>query len=120
MGQDYWLGRQRASFMLATKVSSAEAKLIHYQMAGVCSVKAARSAEEAGSVWGKLKAPVADAEPSKFSPDTSERHYRELSQGAEHLASEAVDAVEIAEHQRMAAAYLHRAREAAWGERLSS
>jgi hypothetical protein len=82
MRRDYWLGRKRASIMLAGHATSAETALID------------RKADE--------------------------RYYGELAQGAEYLASEAIDGAEIAEHIRMAEFYLRRARETAWGERLSS
>ncbi len=121
MEHDYWLGRERASFMLAGKATSAEAKLIHYELAGLYSVKAARSAREAVTAGNKFTAPVADvvAPELRGSAKADERYYRELAQGAEYLASVAVGAVEMAEHRRMATIYLHRAREAAWGEHLA-
>ena len=100
MERDYWLGRKRESFMLARQATSAEAKLIHYELAGLYSVKAVRSTGTASIPDGL--------------------YYRELAQGAEHLASEATDPAETAEHVRMAELYLRRAREATWGECLAS
>ena len=100
MERDYWLGRKRESFMLAEQATSSEAKLIHYELAGLYSVKAVRSLGTASI------------------PD--ELYYRELAQGAEYLASEATDPAETAEHVRMAELYLGRAREATWGESLAS
>ena len=40
MEHDYWLGRKRASFLLAEKATSAEARLIHYELTGLYSIKA--------------------------------------------------------------------------------
>ena len=44
MEQVYWLGRERVSLKAAQDAVSAEARLIHYDLAGRYSVKA-RSAE---------------------------------------------------------------------------
>jgi hypothetical protein len=44
MEQLYWLGRERISLQAAQDAVSAEARLIHYDLAGRYSVKA-RSAE---------------------------------------------------------------------------
>ena len=120
MERDYWLRRKRVSFMLAGEATSAEAKLIHYDLAGRYSVKAARSALEGPSDYAGRSAPVADA--GSLAADNcakaDEDYYRKLALGAEYLASEAAGSMEIAEHERMALVYLQRAREAAWGERL--
>jgi hypothetical protein len=43
MEQAYWLGRTRASLAMAQGAASATSRLIHYQLAGFYSVKAARS-----------------------------------------------------------------------------
>ena len=40
MEKIYWLGRERASLKLAHDAASAEARLIHYDLAGRYSVKA--------------------------------------------------------------------------------
>ena len=120
MERDYWLGRNRASFMLAGKATCAEARLIHYHLAGVYSVRAARSAREAAAAEGRRTAPVAALAPRLSPPaKADERYYRELVQGAQYLEAKATDASEIAEHVRMAAIYLRRARDSAWGERLT-
>lgn len=44
MEKDYWLSRKRASLKLAQNAASAEARLIHYDLAGRYSLKA-RSVE---------------------------------------------------------------------------
>lgn len=41
MGQKYWLGRKRASVAAAEQATSSEARLIHLDLAGRYSVKAA-------------------------------------------------------------------------------
>jgi hypothetical protein len=40
----YWLGRERASLANARGATGAEARLIHYELAGRYSIKAANSA----------------------------------------------------------------------------
>ena len=44
MEQAYWLGRKRASLAMAQKAVSAAARLVHYDLAGRYSVKAADAA----------------------------------------------------------------------------
>ena len=41
MEKKYWLGRKRASGVMARKASSAEARLIHLELAGRYSIRAA-------------------------------------------------------------------------------
>lgn len=41
MGKEYWIGRKRAAIAMARAATSAEARLIHYDLAGRYSVKAA-------------------------------------------------------------------------------
>jgi hypothetical protein len=40
MDKTYWIGRKRAAMAMARAASSAEARLIHYEFAGRCSVMA--------------------------------------------------------------------------------
>lgn len=49
MEQVYWLGRERVSLKAAQDAVSAEARLIHYDLAGRYSVKA-RSAETQATI----------------------------------------------------------------------
>jgi hypothetical protein len=44
MEQAHWLSRKRASIGMAEKAASAEARLIHYELAGRYSVRAADAA----------------------------------------------------------------------------
>jgi hypothetical protein len=41
MEEKYWIGRKRASVGMAREAASAEARLIHYELAGRYSIKAA-------------------------------------------------------------------------------
>ena len=41
MEKKYWIARKRASMAMARRASSSEARLIHYDLAGRYSVKAA-------------------------------------------------------------------------------
>ena len=43
--QEHWLGRKRASLAMARNAASSRARLIHYELAGAYSLKAARSAK---------------------------------------------------------------------------
>jgi hypothetical protein len=43
MEQAHWLSRKRASLLMATNAASASARLIHYELAGRYSVKAAEA-----------------------------------------------------------------------------
>jgi hypothetical protein len=43
MEQKYWLGRKRAAGAMARKATSAEARLIHFELAGRYSIRAAQS-----------------------------------------------------------------------------
>jgi hypothetical protein len=42
MEKKYWIGRKRASGAMARQATSAEARLIHYELAGRYSIKAAQ------------------------------------------------------------------------------
>jgi hypothetical protein len=42
MEKNYWIGRKRAAMGMARGASSAEARLIHYDLAGRYSIKAAQ------------------------------------------------------------------------------
>ena len=47
MEKKYWIGRKRAAGTMARDAVSAEARLIHYELAGLYSVKAAQCAAAA-------------------------------------------------------------------------
>ena len=42
MGQRYWIGRKRAAMAMARGAASAEARLLHFELAGRCSIRAAQ------------------------------------------------------------------------------
>ena len=44
MEKKYWIGRKRAAMAMARAATSSEARLIHYDLAGRCSVMAALDA----------------------------------------------------------------------------
>jgi hypothetical protein len=44
MEKKYWIGRKRSAVAMARGASSAEARLIHYELAGRYSIKAAQCA----------------------------------------------------------------------------
>jgi hypothetical protein len=43
MGKEYWIGRKRAAMRMARAAATSEARLIHYDLAGRYSIKAAAS-----------------------------------------------------------------------------
>jgi hypothetical protein len=43
MEQTYWLGRKRAAGLMARRATSAEARLVHFELAGRYSVRAAHA-----------------------------------------------------------------------------
>jgi len=79
MEQTYWLGRKRSSVDNARRAASAEARLVHLDLAGRYSIKAAAAA--AGSPW---TAP--QAAPSSLADVL---YYERLETGARWLASRA-------------------------------
>ncbi|MDB5691715.1 MAG: hypothetical protein JWO81_778 [Alphaproteobacteria bacterium] len=62
MEQRYWIGRKREAMGMARTATSAEARLIHYHLAGLYSVKAAGSAAlPLYAPTSPLHAPLPDA-----------------------------------------------------------
>ena len=43
MEKSYWIGRKHAAMAMARRAASAESRLIHYELAGRYSIKAAHS-----------------------------------------------------------------------------
>lgn len=83
MEQTYWLGRKRISAANARLARSAEARLIHLDLAGRYSIKAA----SAGPAVSPAALPLADA-----------GYYGRLESGARWLASRAARASERDSH----------------------
>ena len=103
--KNYWLERKRAAMAMAREAATGEARLIHYEMAGRYSIKAATSAT-----------PVAGEKLSQAVPGTTEVpdavHYARLEIGAEYLAAESSDPDQREVHLHMARLYRRRARDA--------
>jgi hypothetical protein len=59
MEQKYWLGRKRASGEMARKATSAEARLIHLELAGRYSIRAATCT--ATPLYAAAETPPAEA-----------------------------------------------------------
>jgi hypothetical protein len=97
MEQAYWLGRKRASVANARRAGGAEARLVHLDLAGRYSIKAAAAAtlpEQEG------------AHPALPLPDSAEaEHYQRLETGARWLASRSPDTGAREEHLGMANRY---------------
>jgi hypothetical protein len=97
MEQAYWLGRKRASVANARHARGAEARLVHLDLAGRYSIKAA--AATAGGYRPEqegvhLALPLPEAE-----------HYERLETGARWMASRSTDEGERKEHLGMANRY---------------
>ncbi|GAA4723442.1 hypothetical protein H9L13_11385 [Sphingomonas lutea] len=58
MEQTYWLGRKRASLKSAADAASSEARLIHFDLAGRYSVKAATASLRAVDLVDSLPPPI--------------------------------------------------------------
>ena len=69
--QAYWLGRKRASLKSASAAASAEARLIHYDLAGRYSVKANAAQTRAVDLADSLPPPIYAAGPD-FVPEDSD------------------------------------------------
>ena len=112
MDETYWLRRVKSSEMMARRAALSRARLIHFQLAGSYSVKAARCRpvflDAAVSPIGEQ---VAMSGPGLtcFEPETS--YYDRLRVGAAYLAETTLDPVERAEHLNMARVYAQRARD---------
>jgi hypothetical protein len=116
METQYWLDRESSSVEMARTATSSRARLAHYQLAGMYSVKGARAAE-ATRVARRLTASLIIAStrpPGPLNDKTSDHFYYScLEQGAKYLADRATDAAERAKHLEAGAAYALRAEDAA-------
>jgi hypothetical protein len=97
MEQSYWLGRKRAAAANARVAASAEARLIHLDLAGRYSIKAAAAA--ATGTDG------VEARPALASPAGDAAYYQRLETGARWLASRTGSEAERGEHLGMANQY---------------
>jgi hypothetical protein len=99
MEQGYWLGRKRASVANAKRATSADSRLVHLDLAGRYSIKAAFA--------GPTPAPPQAREALVLpQPDRGNaEHYRQLETGARWLASRSSNEAERHEHLTMATKY---------------
>jgi hypothetical protein len=105
MEQEHWLGRKRASVANAHDAATSEARLVHLDLAGRYSIKAASAAEASCQ-------PAAEAESHRGVPDAL-ADYEQLETGARWLASRARDEAERDEHLGWANRYARLRLEAA-------
>jgi hypothetical protein len=111
MERTYWLGRKRASIANARRATSAQSRLIHLDLAGRYSIKAAFAAPAAA----RPPAGVALALPQPDHGDAE--HDRQLESGARWLASQSSNAAEQHEHLAMATKYARLRFDGAAGDR---
>jgi hypothetical protein len=111
MEQKYWLGRKRTSVANARRATSAESRLIHLDLAGRYSVKAAFA--RLGRAPRSMQ--VALALPQRECSDGE--HYRQLEAGARWLASRSFGEAERHEHLAMATRYARLRLDAVAGDR---
>ncbi len=113
MEKTYWLGRKRAAMAMARGADGSAARLIHYEMAGRYSIKAAHSAPTPPL----LRAPIPVPAPLHLSADhralPDEAYYARLATGAEYMAARAADATERDGHLALARDYRERERDSA-------
>ncbi|MEA3034287.1 MAG: hypothetical protein QOH04_38 [Sphingomonadales bacterium] len=101
MEQAYWLDRKRASVANARRAGGAEARLVHLDLAGRYSIKAAAAAaagnrpEQEGARLALPLPETADAE-----------RYQRLETGARWMASRSPDEGEREEHLGVANRYV--------------
>ena len=123
MDQIYWLERKRAAAKMARRAQSSRARLVHLDLAGRYSIKAAACAATAL----RRNDPV-DARPqlALSPPSCAEQgdaafggtiYYERLETGARWLASRAAAPAERDEHLGMATRYARLRLEAAHGRR---
>jgi hypothetical protein len=104
MERAYWLGRKRESLANARRAKTSVSRLIHFDLAGRYSVKAAAAA------GGRQTAPLAMTLPQRCEDDAE--HYRQLETGARWLAGRASEEAERHEHLAMAGKYARLRRDA--------
>ena len=119
----YWLDREQTSQGMARAATSSRARLVHYQLAGMYSVKRAQ-AVESSRLARRLSASLIIASTKPAQPPShgtsDEFYYSCLEQGARYLAEGATDPAEREEHVRAGAAYAARAEDAAANSQLRS
>jgi|GEM_PF-1855932 len=121
MDKSYWLGRKRASVANAAGAASAEARLIHLDLAGRYSVKAAMAGQGAAAAAAAAGAAAAGAAPAQAGvalrlPAADAPYYERLEIGARWLADGAPEG-ERDTHLAMANRYARLGRVATRGGR---
>jgi hypothetical protein len=91
MDRKYWLRRSRSSLAMARSATGATARLIHFDLAGRYSIKAAAAAEP--------------CKPALPIPANDACYYDELEQGPRYLAAQAREGAERHVHLAMATRY---------------
>jgi hypothetical protein len=99
MEQRYWLGRKRASAAAASRAQSSRSRLIHLDLAGRYSIKAALAGPERARVGARVALALPQPQPGDA------EHYERLETGARWLASRSIDEEERHEHLGMATKY---------------
>lgn len=107
MEQAYWIGRKHASLTMAREATSAEARLIHFDLAGRYSVKAAN---EGGIPPRRIAEGIvvrAKHLPTAVAPSVDDGiYYAQLEEGARFLAARAATDAERQQHLGMANRYV--------------
>jgi len=118
MDKSYWLGRKRASVANAAGAASAEARLIHLDLAGRYSVKAAMAGQGAAAAAAAAAAGAAPAQAGVALrlPAADAPYYERLEIGARWLADGAPEG-ERDTHLAMANRYARLGRVATRGGR---
>ena len=123
MDQTYWLSRKRAAAAMARRAGSSRARLIHLDLAGRYSIKAAASAAAAlarsapAEERAQLAAPSPSTGPGADAAFGGPAYYEQLETGARWLASRAAAPAERDEHLGMATRYARLRLEATRGRR---
>ncbi|HEY1604037.1 MAG TPA: hypothetical protein VGF77_00395 [Allosphingosinicella sp.] len=99
MERTYWLSRERASVSNARRATSAQSRLVHLDLAGRYSIKAALVSRAPA----RPETGVSLALPQPNRGDAE--HYRQLEMGARWLASRSSNDQDRHEHLAMATKY---------------
>jgi hypothetical protein len=99
MESKYWLRRKRDSVANAARAKSSVSRLIHLDLAGRYSIKAATAVDASGIAEPRVALMVPQA------PGGDAEHYRQLETGARWLASRSTSEAERHEHLSMANTY---------------
>lgn len=116
MENKYWLDRERSSLGMARAASSSRARLVHYELAGLYSVKAVQATQSSRlsrRLGASLIIASTKSRPHHDGMTPDQFYYSCLEQGARYLADRAKDRSEREEHLQAGDAYAAKAEEAA-------